>query len=109
MAIIGPSSKSVLNIQALKEIVGRGGRKVRVLESIGSEWEELAKALTVGQEDIDVIKATHSDNDEEACREMLDSWLGGNAGEVTWTAFTQALVDAGLPELADSLKDVLVL
>ena len=100
----------MLNIQALEEIVGHGGRKVRVLESIGSEWEELAKALTVRQEDIDVIKAAHSDNDEEASREMLASWLGGNAGaEVSWTAFTQALVNAGLPELADSLKDVLVL
>ena len=98
----------MLNAQALEEI-GHGGRKVRVLESTGSEWEELAKALTVGQEDIDVIKATHSDNDEEACREMLALWLGGNAGEVTWTAFTQALVDAGLLELADSVKDVLVL
>ena len=66
--------------------------------------------MNVGQEDIDVIKAAHPDNDEEACREMLASWLGGNAcAEVSWTAFTQALVDAGLPELADSLKDMLVL
>ena len=86
---------------------GHEGRKVRVLESIGSEWEEVAKALDMGQEDIHMIKTTHSDNDEEACREMLAIWLEGNNGEVSWTAFTQALIDAGLPELADSLKDVL--
>ena len=88
---------------------GRGGRKVRVIESIGSQWEEVAKALDMGQEDIDMIKTTHSDNDEEACHEMLATWLEGNNGEVSWTAFSQALIDAGLPELADSLKDVLVL
>ena len=97
----------MLNIQALKVLEGHGGRKVRVVESIGSEWEEVAKALDMGQEDIDMIKSTHSDNDEEACREMLATWLEGNNGEVSWTAFTQALIDAGLPELADSLKDVL--
>ena len=30
-------------------------------------------------------------------------------GKVSWTALTQALIDAGLPELADNLKDVLML
>ena len=40
---------------------------------------------------------------------MLATWLEGNNGEVSQTAFTQALIDAGLPELADSLKGVLVL
>ena len=39
---------------------GCGGRKVRVIESIGSEWEEVAKALEVGQPDIDMIKTRHS-------------------------------------------------
>ena len=97
----------MLNIQSLEVLEGPGGRKVRVVESIGSEWEEVAKALDMGQEDIDMIKSTHSDNDEEACREMLATWLEGNNGEVSWIAFTQALTDAGLPELADSLKDVL--
>ena len=90
-------------------IEGRGGRKVRVIESIGSEWEEVAKALDMGQEDIDMIKTTHSGNDEEACREMLATWLEGNISDVSWTAFSQALIDAGLPEVVDSLKDVLVL
>ena len=100
---------TMLNIKALEVTEGRGGRKVRVIESIGSQWEEVAKALDIGQEDIDMVKTTHSDNDEEACREMLVTWLEGNNGEVSWTTFSQALIDAGLPELADSLKDVLVL
>ena len=90
-------------------IEGRGGRKVRVLESIGSEWEEVAKALDMGQEDIDMIKTTHSDNDEKVCHEMLATWLEGSNGEVSWTALTQALIDAGLLQLADSLKEVLEL
>ena len=99
----------MLDMRALEAIEGCGGRKVRVIESIGSEWEEVAKALDMGQEDIDMIKTTHSDNDEEACREMLATWLEGNNGEVSWTALTQALIDAGLLQLADSLKEVLEL
>ena len=98
---------SMLNIQALEVLEGRGGRKVRVVENIGSEWEEVAKALDMGQEDVDMIKSRHSNNDEKACCEMLATWLEGNNGEVSWTAFTQALIDAGLPELAENLKDVL--
>ena len=83
----------MVNMKGFYGIEGRGGRKVRVLEGIGSEWEEVAKALDMGQEDIDMIKTTHSDNDEEACREMLATWLEGNNGEVSWTVFTQALID----------------
>ena len=89
-------------------IKGRRGRRIKVIDSVGSQWEELAKALDMEQEDIDMIKTTHGDNDEEACRAMLATWLEGNNGEVSWTAFIQALIDAGLPELADSLKDIMV-
>ena len=88
---------------------GRGGKKIKVIDSIGSQWEELAKALNMEQEDIDMIKTTHGDNDQEACRVMLATWLEGNNGEVSWTVFIQALIDAGLPDLADSLKDILQL
>ena len=100
-----------MNIKAFEVAEGRGGRKVRVIASIGSQWEEVAKALDMGQEDIDMIKTTHSDcgDDEGACRAMLATWLEGSNVQVSWTTFTQALIDAGLPELADNLKDVFVL
>ena len=95
--IIHTGSVPRLDINTLEVLEGRGGRKVRVVKSIVSEWEEVTKALVIGQEDIDMIKSRHSD-DEEACREMLATWLKGNYGKVSWTAFTQALTDAGLPE-----------
>ena len=78
---IGPSIRKILNIiKALEVLKGHGGRKVRVIENIlGSEWEEVAKALDVGQKDIDMIKTRHSDHDEEACREMLATWLEGSS------------------------------
>ena len=90
-------------------IEGHGGRRIKVIDSVGSQWEELAKALEMEQEYIDMIKTTHGDNDQEACRAMLATWLEGNNGEVSWTVLSRALIDAGLPDLADSLKDVLIL
>ena len=106
-----PGSRPYLDIKALEVIEGHGGRRrIKVIEGIGSQWEELAKELKVEQEVIDEIKTTHRDNDDEvACRAMLSTWLEGNNGEVSWTVFVQALIDAGLPEIADSLKDVLML
>ena len=104
---VGSGIKIMLNIKSLEELEGRGGRKVRIIESIGSEWEEVAKALDMEQEEIDMIKTRHLDHDEEACYEILATWLEGNNGEVSWTALTQAFIDAGLPQLADSLRDVL--
>jgi hypothetical protein len=87
--------------------MGRGGTKVKIIDGIGSLWEEVAKAMDMGQETIDEIKTRHLDSDEEACCEMLATWLEGNDGEVSWTALAQALINAGLPELASTLKDIL--
>ena len=98
-----------LDIKVLEVIEGHGGKKIKIIDSVGFQWEELAKALDMEQEDIDMIKTTHADNHEEACRMMLATWLEGNNSEVSWTVFIQALIGAGLPELADSLKDVLVM
>ena len=98
-----------LDIKALEVTEGHGGKRIKIIDGIGSQWEELAKALDMEQEDIDIIKTIHGDNDQKACRVMLATWLEGNNDEVSWTVLSQALIDAGLPDLADSLKDVLQL
>ena len=88
------------------EGIGRGGRKVKVIEGIGSHWEDLAVELEVQQEVVDQIKhASH--NHHQACCAVLASWLEGNGCEVSWSTLTQCLITAGLPELADNLKETL--
>ena len=72
-----------LDIKALEVIKGLGGRRIKIIDSIGSQWEELAKLLKMVQEDIDMIKTTHRDNDQEACHVMLVTWLEGKNGEVS--------------------------
>ena len=98
----------MVNIKDLEVLEGHGRRKVKVIESIGSQWEEVAVALGVEEDMIDAIKSTHSHNHLEACRAMLTTWLACNADK-SWTTFIQGLIDAGLPDLADSLNEVLKL
>ena len=93
-------------MKALELIKGRGGRKVKVVEGIGSHWEDLAIELEVQQEVVDQIKHT-SHNHHQACSAVLASWLEGNGSEVSWSTLTQCLITAGLPELADNLKETL--
>ena len=95
-------------MKALELIKERGGRKVKVIEGIGCHWEDLAVELEVQQEVIDQIKNKHaSHNHQQACCAVLASWLEGNGCEVSWSTLTQCLITAGLPELADNLKETL--
>ena len=97
-------------MQALELIEGCGGRKVKVIEDIGSHWEDLAVELEVQEEIIDQIKSEHpSQSYREACRAVLATWLESNGSEVSWSALTQGLINAGLPDLADNLKDTIKL
>ena len=87
---------------------GHGGRKVKLIEGIGSQWKELAVALGFEQDIIDMIISTHLHRHHEACHEMLARWLEGDTGQVSWTTFIQSLITAGLPDLADSLNEILL-
>ena len=92
-------------MKALELIEGCGGRKVKVIEDIGSHWEDLAVELEVQEEIVDQIKSEHPSH--EACHAVLATWLDGNGGEVSWSTLTQGLITAGLPELADNLREAL--
>lgn len=86
-----------------------GGRKVKVIESIGNQWGELAKALGFENEVIDYI-ADMFPQDHEASCQMLSKWLDGGdnlAHPITWTTLIQCLIDAGFVELAESIRDTL--
>ena len=46
---------------------------------------------------------------EEACRQMLVKWLDGDndlIGPVTWATLIQCMIDAGLVDMAERLKEL---
>ena len=106
--IFNTDSPPTLDMKALELLEGHGRRKVKVIEDIGSHWEDLAVELEVQEEIIDQIKSEHpSHSHHEACRAVLATWLEGNGSEVSWFTLTQGLITAGLLELADNLKETL--
>ena len=97
------------SLEALHLLESHGGRKVRIIDSVASQWVELAKAMGFGEEDIDRIRNTFCLN-HEACQEMFIKWLEGDEhliSPVTWGTLIQCLIDSGLVDVADNLKEIL--
>ena len=107
MYIIGNKPK-LPELQLLK---GRGGRKVKVIEGVGDKWKDLARSLNFSEPRIDSIDAgAPCEQSEEACQRMLSEWLDGDGdlkGPVTWDTLIQSTIDAGLMDVADTLKELI--
>lgn len=89
--------------------MGRSGRKVKVIEGVGDGWKELARSLDFSEARIDSIDtgASH-EQPEEACQEMFAQWLDGDdlRGPVTWDTLVQSMIEAGLVDMAEQLKEL---
>ena len=90
--------------------MGRSGRKVKVIEGMGDRWKDLARSLDFSEARIDSIDtgAPH-EQPEEACREMFAQWLDGDdylRGPVTWDTLIQSMIEAGLVDMAEQLKEL---
>ena len=94
----------------LQLLEGHGGRKVRLVESVAYKWKELAKELDFNDQRIYSIGAGANSKHEKACQQMLEEWIGRDddlKGPVTWTTLIQCLMDAGLMDIADRLKEII--
>ena len=80
-----------------------------MIDSVASQWDELAKALGFEEEAIERTKSTFPLS-HEACRDMLHKWLEGDGsltGPATWSTLIQSLIRSGLVDIADKLKEAL--
>ena len=95
-------------LRQLQLLEGRGGRKVRVRDSVAPYWKELAIALGFDGPRIEVIDQKSHRNPEEACREVFIRWLDGDYDlkPVTWDSLIRCLIHAGLVDVADLLKEI---
>lgn len=68
----------------------------------------MAKSLGFKEADIEELDERTS---EDACHEMFVQWLDreSDLAEVTWEALIQCLMNAGLMDIAEDLKECLVL
>ena len=76
------------------------------MHEVTPHWKEVAITLGFDGPGIEAIDQTAFRNPEDACHEMFVRWLDEDNGlvPVTWGTLIQGLIDAGLVDVADSLK-----
>lgn len=81
------------------------------MDTIASEWAELAMALGFGGHVISYVKKDYSQDCKGASCKILRMWLDHeyeNLKEpVSWTTLLQCLGDAGFPGIANEVEDII--
>jgi len=89
----------------LQTFVGISGRQVRVIEEVCADWEKLSLALRFHVGIIRAAQQNHHFQVEQACRTILQRWLGGEGRHpVTWGTLIECLDDIGHCTLASDLR-----
>ena len=95
------------DLQLLKR---RGGRRLRVLDTVAADWKFLATSLGFEGPVIRSIEMGALLQPEEACCQVFMRWLDGGDSlcePVTWGTLIQCLIDAGLVDIAEELEEIL--
>lgn len=106
-------SVTVSDRPTLKQLLilnGHNGQRVRVIDSVAAEWEELAIVLGFEPAEINYVKRDYNQNARGACREILTKWLNGECNHdspITWGTLIQCLIDAGHVGVAEDLQETL--
>ena len=94
-------------LQKLHYLQGRGGRRVRVIESVATNWEYLAQALHFEDGVIETVRRDAYNRAEDSCQEVLRLWLEGQAESrqpVNWGTLIDSLSEAGFVDVAEDLQ-----
>ena len=93
-------------LQALKH----GEKRVKVIESVAAEWEQLAIALEFDSPVIDYLRRDFNHDAKGAVTQVLTKWLNGESDSgrpITWDTLIQCLNDAGQVGIAEDLDNLL--
>ena len=71
-------------------------------------WIELGLALSLNQNDLDIIDANNRHDVERCCLAMFREWLSKQPN-ASWETLRKALVDVELEELAGIIQQLLLL
>ena len=97
-------------LDELEQLMSHGGRVIKIIDSVASEWEQVAKSLCLDEATIDKIKGDNLHQSRDACLQMFKMWLDGSGGHcvpVTWSGLVQSLKDAGLVDVAVDTEELL--
>lgn len=100
-----PSLKDLLLLK------GKGGRKLRVIDTIASQWEELAIALGFDGHVIHCVQKDYDHDCKGATSKIFRMWLENEderlIGPISWSTLLQCLNDLGFSSICNELQDVI--
>ena len=87
------------------------GEKIKIIESVATQWKELGDLLDFDSEGrtLELIEANQQKDHLACCREMFVYWLKGKGREATWRVLIELLDDIDQSELARKMKIALSL
>ena len=94
----------------LKVMKTATGEKIKIIESLATQWKELGDLLDFDPEGrtLELIEANIQQKGQvERCREMFVCWLKGKGREATWGVLIELLDDIDQSELAKKVKTAL--
>lgn len=102
---------NTLSCYKYKDIEGRVQR-IYIIDEIAAKWRRVGLSLNFSASDLDNIESSCQGKVEECSERLLIQWLDGNISTqlpITWETLLDALRDARLGQLAETLTDSLTL
>ena len=88
--------------------LNRGGKTLKLIDKVASEWERVATNLYFEHYDIRCIKRDHPKDCKSACLAMFGEWLEGKARlPTTWETLIKAFNEADISEVATDVNIII--
>ena len=87
-------------------------QRIYIIDEIAAKWRRVGLSLNFSTSDLDNIESSCQGKVEECSERLLTQWLDGNISTqlpITWETLLDALRDARLGQLAETLTDSLTL
>ena len=85
--------------------LNRGGKTLKLIDKVASEWERVATRLYFELHDISRIERDHHNDCRSACSAMFGEWLEGKVP--TWETLIKAFGEADISEVAADIKIII--
>ena len=95
----------------LQLLHGKEDRKLRIVDTIASKWEELAIALGFDENVIAYVSKDYAHDSKGATLKILGMWLGEEyddlKGPISWSTLLECLIEIGFSTISDEVREVI--
>lgn len=82
-------------------------KRIRIMDTVASEWRQFGIALGLRSSNIDTIKAECNRNVKTCTERLFNLWVH-RAGNCSWDGLLEALENAGFNNLVQDLQKALL-